>query len=548
MAAHTTNRRRQFLKHAGAVAATVTGGLLAPGTVEDAHATPDTRTAGSSATPRRAARALRVRQQAALTQHELPTLPQRVNGDDRRYPSRAASFTKALPHDERGHVLPDSYDALVTAIRSGDDGDFAAVPIGTPGGTLLANPQAAMAFDLIGGDSHAFTLPPPPAFASAEAACEMAELYWRALTRDVPFTNYATDSTIAAAAESLSTLSDFRGPTHRTRVTPSTLFRGGAPGDLIGPHVSQFLWKPVPQGPFEVEQRVRVATAGVNYMTDAVSWLDIQNGGRAAAKIYAGTSRRYICTPRDLAEYVHRDFTYQAFLNAALMLLTGGRDAMASGNPYKASTNQAGFATFGPAQVLDCVASVANLGLHAAWRQKWNVHRRLRPEEFGGRVHHAMTGAVRYPIHADLARSGVLPAVQATTGAYLLPMAYPEGAPTHPAYPAGHATIAGACVTILKAFFDPARVVTSPVEATESGEALVSYAGVLTVGGELNKLASNISFGRDAAGVHWRSDGAWGLYLGEQVALRFLLDLRRCFNERFPGFTVSRFDGTTVTI
>jgi hypothetical protein len=36
----------------------------------------------------------------------------------------------------------------------------------------------------------------------------------------------------------------------------------------------------------------------------------------------------------------------------------------------------------------------------------------------------------------------------------LLPMAFQEGSPMHPSYGAGHATVAGACVTILKAFFD----------------------------------------------------------------------------------------------
>ncbi len=40
----------------------------------------------------------------------------------------------------------------------------------------------------------------------------------------------------------------------------------------------------------------------------------------------------------------------------------------------------------------------------------------------------------------------------------LLPMAFPEGSPMHPAYGAGHATVAGACVTILKAFFDTSAV------------------------------------------------------------------------------------------
>ena len=36
----------------------------------------------------------------------------------------------------------------------------------------------------------------------------------------------------------------------------------------------------------------------------------------------------------------------------------------------------------------------------------------------------------------------------------LLPMAFPEGSPMHPAYGAGHATVAGGCVTMLKAFFE----------------------------------------------------------------------------------------------
>lgn len=73
------------------------------------------------------------------------------------------------------------------------------------------------------------------------------------------------------------------------------------------------------------------------------------------------------------------------------------------------------------------------------------VHRRLRPEEFGGRVHNHKTGAAQYPIHADLlSTSTVLDAVMQTHGSYLLPMAYPDGCPVHPAYPAAHLSIAGA--------------------------------------------------------------------------------------------------------
>ena len=49
----------------------------------------------------------------------------------------------------------------------------------------------------------------------------------------------------------------------------------------------------------------------------------------------------------------------------------------------------------------------------------------------------------------------------------------------------------------------------------------VPYRGTaLTVGGELNKLASNIALGRDTAGVHWRSDGIEGLKVGGAVAMK----------------------------
>ena len=70
----------------------------------------------------------------------------------------------------------------------------------------------------------------------------------------------------------------------------------------------------------------------------------------------------------------------------------------------------------------------------------------------------------------------------------------------------------------------------------------------LAVGGELNKLAANIALGRDAAGVHWRSDSVQGLLLGEALALSTLADLALTYHEQFAGFTLTRFDGRHVTI
>jgi hypothetical protein len=62
-------------------------------------------------------------------------------------------------------------------------------------------------------------------------------------------------------------------------------------------------------------------------------------------------------------------------------------------------------------------------------------------------------------IDGEILASGVIPLIEAGFGgAALLPQVFPEGAPTHPAYGAGHATVAGACVTILKAWFDESEV------------------------------------------------------------------------------------------
>jgi len=142
------------------------------------------------------------------------------------------------------------------------------------------------------------------------------------------------------------------------------------------------------------------------------------------------------------------------------------------------------------------------------------------------------------------------------SGNALLPMAFPEGSPTHPAYGAGHATVAGACVTILKAWFKESTKLVdlgvAPVQPTDDGLALTSYtgadAGDLTIGGELNKIASNVANGRNIAGVHWRSDATESLKLGEQIAIGILKEQRACYNEDFAGFTLTKFDGTVVTV
>jgi hypothetical protein len=137
-------------------------------------------------------------------------------------------------------------------------------------------------------------------------------------------------------------------------------------------------------------------------------------------------------------------------------------------------------------------------------------------------------------------------------GDYFLSQSFPEGSPTHPSYPTGHGAVAGACITVLKFFFDNNFVIPSPVVPSSDGISLLPYtgqdAGQLTVGGELNKLANNVSFGHGIhAGIHWRSDTSSSVQLGEAVAISFLQDRAATYAEPFT-INFTKIDGTTATI
>ena len=127
-----------------------------------------------------------------------------TNGDEDAYPNKIASYTKGLPHNERGEVDLLAYSAFLNAIATGKHADFEAVPLG--GRAKFANPQAAYAASVEGFALHELVLSAPPTFSSAETASEMVELYWQALTRDVPFSEYATHSLTTAAAAGACTL------------------------------------------------------------------------------------------------------------------------------------------------------------------------------------------------------------------------------------------------------------------------------------------------------------------------------------------------------
>ncbi|CDF39041.1 unnamed protein product [Chondrus crispus] len=455
-------------------------------------------------------------------------------------------------------------------------------------------------------------MPPAPALASPELAMEMTENYWMALLRDVRFSQFAEDADVAAAVESLNATEWVRlageGPCsvaeeERKRLrgpfTAHTVFRGNTKGDCKGPYISQFLLTGsaglgevysgvdgyIQYGAMRMNQRVRVALEGLDYMTTWESWLDVQNGAdlRGRELYEEGAQFRFICTPRDLATYVHYDALYQAYLNACIIMLNK-KFPFDKGLPFQKDDDidkQQGFALFGPPHILTLCTEVATRALKAIRFQKYNVHRRLRPEAVGGRVerfHHdcedALFADVK-PLYDALdkdllSRVGshngeqnrkedfgnrrcedYSPTGSSSDSTYLLPMAFPEGSPMHPAYGAGHAAVAGACTTILKAFFDHEHELDFAYVPTPDGSELEdvvdSLEEKLTVEGELNKVCSNISIGRNWAGVHYFTDYRESIILGEKIALGVLEEQKLTYAEDF-SMTVPLFDGSTVTI
>jgi hypothetical protein len=522
---------------AGLAGATLLGTLQAPAAFADL--TPQNET-------ERRRRAFVIRRDAAIFQADLPATPTSSNGDEELYATRIASYSKGLPHSDLGEVDLSAYGAYIQALNSGLWSDFEAIPLG--GTNKLANPQAGYSFSMEGADGAALAVPAPPAFSSAQAAAEMVEDYWQALTRDVPFSQYGSDPLISQAVTDLNKLSDYRGPKVNGKVTTDVIFRGDTPGDVTGPYISQFLLKPTPMGAATLPQLYRTSVAGDDYLTNYADWLKAQKGGASGSNVSDSTPR-YLRNSRDLAQYLLVDFMGQANIQTYLLLSSYGNPALSPNNPYLKSATQAGGITFGAQQQLDLVSRAPNPALRAAYFQKWLVHRRLRPEAFGGRIHNHLTGAATYPIHSDVLNSAAVKVAFGAHGSYLLPMAYPVGSPLHPSYPAAHAVYAGAGVTMLKALFNESFAIPSPVIASDDGLSLIPYTGAtLTVGGELNKLAANIALGRDAAGVHYRSDGIQGILLGEAIALSILRDTATVYHEEFPGFTLTRFDGTPVTI
>jgi len=502
----------------------------------------------------RAQAAFNLRQSVAQTELNQPLVSHSDNGDESLYPDKCGSFTKCLPHDSFGRVNLSAYQSLITALTTGNPTDFANITMG--GTNLLTNPQSGLAFDLEGMDPHNLTVPPAPAVASPQMATEMVELYWASLLRDVPFGQYSSNTLAQQAAQELTNMPAYQGPKNSNgQVTPQLLFRGGLgsrfTGETVGPYVSQFALIPTALGVQPISQQWQVFLPGQDFLTTFSDWLTVQSGGSTGLNAQMDPQLRYPRNGRDWASFTHVDVLSQAYFVALLVLMNIGAP-LNPGVPYNNSRTQGGFGTFGGGDFAGTLSEVPTRALKSVWFQKWFVHRRLRPEATGGLVHLTQTGQgsqIDCKLNKTLLNSQAVQRSFSKYGSYLLSQSFPEGCPTHPSYPTGHGTVAGACTTVLKFFFDGNFVIPNPVMPSDDGLSLQPYSGSpLTVNGELSKIAHNVTFGHGIhAGIHYRGDSDQSILLGEAVALRVLQDRASCYNEKF-SIKITKFDGTTATI
>jgi len=500
------------------------------------------------------------------------------DGDEARYVDKSATYSKGLKQTGPGLVDLPTFTKFRNQYSASGNGDLESqgTLIGTPGSAFskLNGPQGAFALSLAGADSRTFVSPPAFTVRSTEYAVELVELYWASLLRDVPFSEYEGNATALAAANELDSFgAAYKGPRDSMgKVTAKTLFRGGLTvnganyfdGELAGPYLSQFCITPTALGAQPISQKTTTFVPGIDFMTDFQEWQNIQNGAIPKDTITMDPVARFMRDGRAIAAYTHVDQLYQAYLVAYLAMSTLGVAANPT-SPYNSYTNEKPFGTFGGPDIAATIGAVAREALNAVWYQKWLVHLRHRPESGGGIVHILKTqppgSILKTTTGFDSLDNAVLNSTAVALsklryGSFLLSQTFPEGAPTHTAYPTGHGTVAGACITVLKFFLDcdqPYAKLSSPVlEPSTDGLSLVPYVGTdksaMTINGELHKLAHNISFGHGIhAGIHWRSDSDWSIILGEAVALKYLQDQAYGYNEEI-SIDLRKLDGTMVTI
>ena len=462
--------------------------------------------------------------------------------NDVNLPNYRGVFSKAFTHPDGKGPEPVAYQAFANAIKTKNK-----TIANSTNNTFrkLVDSYCIFDFELVGLYKSSFKIEDTPSPISERGAAELIEVYNMALARDVPFSEWSTSPIIANVLTSMNLVKGSLGaPLENGNITINNLFREGTAGDLIGPYVSQFLYYPITLGAFTIDQKY-VSPGSTNFMNSVSTYLNMWNGGNPVIPPQLTGPTRYLLTIRDCANYIHLDQIWQPFFMTAVILLN-------QGIPFSISCpdRQGGkFINLGVNDLYQLMSDASKLAMSSTWIYKW-TQLKVRPEEMAYQVHLRNTEGTGLNFTSSLLIScnpnPVLQSIYDLSQNYLLPQAYPEGSPGHPAYPSGHATIAGSMGTILKAFFDCTRSIQAKGPNAD-GSALVDLGYTLNVGNELDKMMSNCGVFRNFAGIHYRSDADDGILLGEKVAIQLLQEYVNRYSNKVL-FTLKKRDGTTISI
>lgn len=524
-----------------------------------------------------------------------------VNYDQRTYKDDAGNeyypwlFSKLLQHDETyGFPLKSDVDKIIDIIRYGIDNVSDVEELLAQGSLRkLEGINASKSFQLIGTDScvPSVELNSKCILRSDEFAMvyEMIEVYAMSILRDVAFSNYNNSTEVQEVINMLnnvqqSNIEFITAPLDRSGenplITMKTLFRGNGKDELYGPYISQFLMLDFDYGNLHIEQKYQYMDKDDAKSRTLEGWKNIQEGKNVDTIINNQTAR--VFNARVLGAKVHNDPLFQFYYNAALIALQNNIKPEDYSNPISTS-----WTSGGPPSIFSNLAYVCEGALRVAWCNKYELNMRIRPEVYARRIDKIVTNPDNIDLKSIPGFKEIHDIVTLNTGIssmlskiknsdanenHLLSLQYPEGSPTHPSYPAGHACVAGAAVTVLKTMFkthelEPStgeynkilwndtisnRKAMEVVSEDQIGEYTEHDSSEMTIVGEFNKLASNISIGRNWAGVHYRSDGDCGMILGEDFAISFLVDVAASYHEShtgiFTGWILEKLNGEIIRI
>jgi membrane-associated phospholipid phosphatase len=447
----------------------------------------------------------------------------------------------------------------------------------------LTDAHCLFDIELEGKYKSSFVIPPAPSITSPTAAAEILEVYAMALLRNYNFHILDPecifyDDIPSEAKTYLNTLIGYlnlpgiKGNFRYQQVdssgniTVDTLFRGISRGDVIGPYVSQFFYYETAIGNLKLEQKYQCLDISENTISDISNsryyfgkteqyFNEIWNGGIKSSSLQ--TKTKYMTTLLDLLMYINRDQIWEAIFVTASLFLSRGIPI-----GFHTKTRSPGFARFinlGPVDLYNLMTKATKLAMNATWVWKWS-QLRPRPEEMAYQIHLAkkytssdLNGSViNFP--QALMNNPILEEIaKYNNGKYLMPLGYSQGSPFHPSYPGGHATIAGAMVTIMKAWFNCDCLIPAVVPDL-TGDNLVMYklknnnqTQYLRIEDELEKIVTNCSHSRNMAGIHYQSDSEVGILIGEQAAISVLQDEVNKYSDDI-AFRFRKRSGEVVTI